>query len=59
MCGTRRGGCRSHEYCANGICTCKSSFCDQCNNLCKSNEICFEGKCICKEQCEKGKDTKN
>jgi hypothetical protein len=55
MCGTRRNGCRPHEQCINGLCVCKTSFCDQCNNACKSNEICLDGKCVCKERCEKGK----
>ncbi len=55
MCGTRRGGCRSYEHCINGICVCKTSLCNQCDNTCKSNEICFDGKCVCKEQCGKGK----
>jgi hypothetical protein len=59
MCGTRRGGCRSHEHCVNGICVCKTSLCDQCDNACKPNEICLDGKCVCKEQCEKGKIEKS
>ncbi len=55
MCGTKRGGCRPHEYCLNGICICKTNLCDQCNNSCKSNEICLDGKCVCTNQCRNGK----
>jgi hypothetical protein len=58
MCGTKRGGCRSHEHCINGICICKTSSCDQCNNSCKSNEICLDGKCVCTNQCRNGKIVK-
>ncbi|CAF3600564.1 unnamed protein product [Rotaria sp. Silwood1] len=52
MCGRKRGGCRPYEHCINGICVCKTSSCDQCNNTCKSNEICLDGKCICTNQCQ-------
>ena len=55
MCGAKRGGCRPHEHCINGICICKTSSCDQCNNLCKSNEICLDGKCVCTNQCQNGR----
>ena len=55
MCGMKRGGCRPHEQCINGICICKTHSCDQCNNTCKSNEICLDGKCVCTHQCQNGK----
>jgi len=54
MCGSKRGGCRSHEYCSNGLCICKTNSCDQCNNRCQPNEICLDGKCICTSQCQNG-----
>ncbi|CAF3209093.1 unnamed protein product [Rotaria socialis] len=52
MCGRKRGGCRPHEDCINGMCVCKTSSCDQCNNSCKSNEICLDGTCVCTNQCQ-------